>query len=177
MTLEDDLRSSTVAAGLVALGLFVSSACTPDEEAALTALGLDPGVVAQNPDLATPIRVVLPTEQPMPTTTTTLPPSPEPAPQPAAQPSVALVPSDDALAALRWCEATGNYAAVSPGGWYRGAYQFDQTTWNGVASRHYPHLVGADPAAASPADQDAMARALYSERGAQPWPWCGYTLG
>ncbi len=32
------------------------------------------------------------------------------------------------------------------------------------------------PAAASPADQDAMALALYSERGARPWPHCGRHL-
>ena len=85
-------------------------------------------------------------------------------------------PSPEAWAALRDCESNGNYAITNPSGKYRGAYQFDRSTWNSVASRHDPSLVGADPAAASPADQDAMASALYIERGARPWPHCGRHL-
>src|ERR671914_175423 len=54
--------------------------------------------------------------------------------------------------ALRQCESGGNYGAVSASGQYRGAYQFDRQTWNGVASRHNPALVGTDPAAAAPRD-------------------------
>ncbi|MFN7150862.1 MAG: transglycosylase family protein, partial [Microthrixaceae bacterium] len=53
-------------------------------------------------------------------------------------------------AALRRCESGGNYGAVSSSGTYRGAYQFSRSTWNSVASRSYPHLVGVDPAAAAP---------------------------
>ncbi len=64
-------------------------------------------------------------------------------------------------AALRRCESGGNYGAVSSSGTYRGAYQFSRSTWNSVARGSYPHLVGVDPAAAAPADQDAMALALY----------------
>jgi hypothetical protein len=79
----------------------------------------------------------------------------------------------DELYRLRWCESTDNYSAISAGGWYRGGYQFDFRTWNDVASRHFPWLVGLDPAAAEPYWQDAMARALYSERGRHPWPVCG----
>ncbi len=79
-------------------------------------------------------------------------------------------------AALRECESNGNYAITNPSGKYRGAYQFDRSTWNSVAERHVPRLVGVDPAAASPADQDAMAFALYSERGSRPWPHCGRYL-
>jgi hypothetical protein len=59
---------------------------------------------------------------------------------------------------------------VSPGGTYRGAYQFDRSTWNsaaGLAGR--PDLVGVDPAAALPADQDLLALALFHSRGTQPW--------
>jgi peptidoglycan hydrolase-like protein with peptidoglycan-binding domain len=78
--------------------------------------------------------------------------------------------------ALRQCESNGNYAITNRTGTYRGAYQFDRPTWNSVAERHAPHLVGVDPAAAAPSDQDAMAYALYSERGAQPWPHCGRYL-
>lgn len=85
-------------------------------------------------------------------------------------------PSDDALARLRACESGGDYTIVSYGGWYRGAYQFDQETWDSVTSRWRPALVGVDPAQASPSDQDAMARALHAERGWAPWPACGIGL-
>lgn len=85
-------------------------------------------------------------------------------------------PSPDQWAALRQCESGGDYAITNPSGKYRGAYQFDRRTWNSVAERHAPRLVGVDPAAASPADQDAMALALYDERGHRPWPHCGRHL-
>jgi hypothetical protein len=85
-------------------------------------------------------------------------------------------PSADEWAALRECEAGGDYSITNPSGKYRGAYQFGRSTWDSVAERHAPQLVGADPAAASPADQDAMALALYGERGASPWPQCGRHL-
>jgi hypothetical protein len=85
-------------------------------------------------------------------------------------------PSAEQWAALRQCESGGDYAITNPSGRYRGAYQFDRRTWNSVAERHAPRLVGVDPAAASPAEQDAMALALYSERGHRPWPNCGRHL-
>ena len=81
--------------------------------------------------------------------------------------------SKDDLSRLRHCESTDNYEAVSRSGHYRGAYQFDQTTWDDVAGRFFPWLTGVDPAEAAPWWQDAMARALWSERGSQPWPRCG----
>lgn len=84
--------------------------------------------------------------------------------------SAQLVPSDAALARLRQCEATGNYRAVSKSGKYRGAYQFDRKTWVSVGG------AGSDPAAASPAEQDAAARTLYAQRGRTPWPVCGKRL-
>ena len=86
------------------------------------------------------------------------------------------VASDAALTRLRRCESGDNYRAVSASGSFRGAYQFNRQTWNGVASRHFPWLVGMDPAAAAPFFQDAMARALIRERGRQPWPHCGRYL-
>jgi hypothetical protein len=85
-------------------------------------------------------------------------------------------PSADQWAALRDCESGGDYSITNPSGKYRGAYQFDRSTWNSVAERYSPVLVGVDPAAASPADQDAMALALFTERGARPWPHCGRHL-
>ena len=93
-------------------------------------------------------------------------------------PAVVLPPGPSAAEweSLRWCESNGNYAITNPSGKYRGAYQFDRPTWNSVAGRYAPHLVGTDPAAALPADQDFMALALYSERGARPWPQCGRHL-
>lgn len=67
-------------------------------------------------------------------------------------------------------DTAGGYAAVSPDGVYRGAYQFDRTTWDSVAaSTGRADLVGVDPAASSAADQDTLASALYLMRGNQPW--------
>jgi hypothetical protein len=80
------------------------------------------------------------------------------------------------LEQLRTCEAGGDYAAASSGGRYRGAYQFSQSTWDAVAGRNYGWLVGSDPAAVDPWWQDAMARALFAERGPTPWPVCGRSL-
>ncbi len=110
--------------------------------------------------------------QAAPAVTDALPPEPTPAPV-VAPPG----PSASQWAALRECESGGNYSITNPSGKYRGAYQFDRSTWNSVAERHAPALVGVDPASASPADQDALAFALYSERGARPWPHCGRHLG
>lgn len=81
--------------------------------------------------------------------------------------------SQEELLRLRMCESTDNYQAVSRSGTYRGAYQFDQTTWDGVAERHFPWLEGIDPIEVEWWWQDAMTRALWSERGRQPWPICG----
>lgn len=80
--------------------------------------------------------------------------------------------SADDLSNLRACESADNYSAVSASGVYRGAYQFDQETWDAVAGRHFPWLVARDPATVEPWWQDAMTRALWSERGGQPWPVC-----
>jgi hypothetical protein len=67
-------------------------------------------------------------------------------------------------------DTAGGYRAVSPDGVYRGAYQFDQVTWNSVAaSVGRSDLVGVNPASASEPDQDTLATALYEMRGNQPW--------
>ncbi len=92
-----------------------------------------------------------------------------------AQGAAAPVPSlgdDPFLACTRGHESdqAGGYQAVSPGGTYRGAYQFDQGTWNAAAElAGRPDLVGADPATVAPADQDLVAMALFHARGSQPW--------
>ena len=100
----------------------------------------------------------------------------DPSLQPAVPPDVPGFPTPEQWAALRHCEATGNYRAVSRNGLYFGAYQFWPDTWDFVAARNCPRLVGVLPSAATPQDQDRMAYRLYEERGAQPWPVCGRHL-
>ena len=82
--------------------------------------------------------------------------------------------TDPALNAYLQCvvraESGGNYAAVSPGGVYMGAFQFSQATWNAAALlAGLPGLVGVAPNTASKADQDTLAVALYAADGTQPW--------
>jgi hypothetical protein len=77
----------------------------------------------------------------------------------------------DFLACVRQRESGGNYGIYNSGGsGAAGAYQFMPGTWNSIAaSVGRGDLVGLDPAQASPADQDAMAQALYAQQGAGPW--------
>lgn len=70
------------------------------------------------------------------------------------------------LTAIASCESGGDPGAVSSGGTYRGKYQFDYQTWTSVGG-------SGDPAAASEAEQDRRAAALYAQRGSSPWPVCG----
>jgi hypothetical protein len=70
------------------------------------------------------------------------------------------------LDGIKGCESGGDYGAVSANGKHRGAYQFDQQTWQSVGG-------SGDPAAASPAEQDQRAAALQQQRGSSPWPSCG----
>ena len=94
--------------------------------------------------------------------TTTVSTGPVAAPAPAAAPT-------DPWASLRNCESGGNYSVVSASGRYRGAYQFNQSTWESVGGT-------GDPATASPAEQDLRARILFESRGARAWPNCGQLL-
>ena len=106
------------------------------------------------------------------TTTTAPPPPPPPAPAPPAS-----GPTAAQWAALRNCESSGNYAVVSANGRYFGAYQFSTATWNSIASTSgRGDLVGIQPNYAAPADQDAMAYALYARSGPGQWPHCGRHL-
>jgi hypothetical protein len=67
-------------------------------------------------------------------------------------------------------ESGGDYQVVSSTGQYMGAFQFSQSTWNEAAQlAGMSNLVGVPPNAASPADQDALAVALYAADGSQPW--------
>lgn len=70
------------------------------------------------------------------------------------------------LAKIAQCESSGNPAAVSSSGQYRGKYQFSRQTWAEYGG-------SGDPAAAPEAVQDRIAAALYAARGTQPWPVCG----
>ena len=82
----------------------------------------------------------------------------------------------DFLSCVRNRESGGNYGIYNSGGsGAAGAYQFLPGTWNSIAaSVGRSDLVGIDPAQASPADQDAMAAALYAQQGSAPWGgYCG----
>jgi peptidoglycan hydrolase-like protein with peptidoglycan-binding domain len=73
---------------------------------------------------------------------------------------------DAELAKIADCESGDNPTAVSPGGHYRGKYQFTRATWGWLGGT-------GDPAKAPEATQDAMAAKLLSLRGTTPWPVCG----
>jgi uncharacterized protein YabE (DUF348 family) len=75
----------------------------------------------------------------------------------------------NALAQLRQCEAGGNYGNKSNPS-YRGAYQFNYSTWNNYGGYY-------DPADAPAAIQDQKATETYQRRGWQPWPACSNKLG
>jgi len=67
-------------------------------------------------------------------------------------------------------DTSGGYEAVSGSGTYRGAYQFNQGTWDAaVAGAGYAEYAGL-PADQVPAGiQDAAAAHLYSQSGTRPW--------
>lgn len=106
--------------------------------------------------------------QPTPTPTAT----PAPTPTPLPDPTIPAGTTEEQWEQLRQCNANGNYQYANPNGINFGAYEFRRTSWNDLARRHYPHLIGVVPNEAAPADQDRMAYALYEERGWAPWPSC-----
>ena len=85
--------------------------------------------------------------------------------------SVAFQDNGDFLSCVRWRESRGDYTVHnSQGSGASGAYQFMPGTWSSIAaSVGRSDLVGMDPADAAPADQDAMAAALYAQQGSRPW--------
>ena len=106
------------------------------------------------------------------TTTTTQPPTTSTEAGAVVDHPIPAGTTEEQWHALRQCESTQNYRAVSKSGRYRGAYQFSIRTWDWVAGMHYPDLVGVDPIDASPSDQDKMAYKLYEINGWDPWPTC-----
>jgi hypothetical protein len=70
-----------------------------------------------------------------------------------------------ALQAIAACESGGNPSADTGNGFY-GKYQFTLSTWQAVGG-------SGNPAAASEAEQDRRAAALYASAGAGQWPVCG----
>ena len=76
-------------------------------------------------------------------------------------------------ALLAHCESTSNPRAVSPGGTYRGLFQFDQPTWVSVDGLSYAPRADL----ASPAAQLLAAQKLQARRGWAPWPYCSRHLG
>jgi hypothetical protein len=69
------------------------------------------------------------------------------------------------LVQIAECESGGNPRAVSPGGQYRGKYQFSVDTWRGLGGK-------GDPAEAPEAEQDRLALKLFRRAGTAPWPNC-----
>lgn len=63
------------------------------------------------------------------------------------------------------CESGGNPGAVSPGGKYRGKYQFSRATWRSIGG-------SGDPAQAPEPVQDRMAAKLLRTSGRSAWPNC-----
>lgn len=98
-----------------------------------------------------------------------------PAPQP---PVPVYQPPTDVgafLACVRQREGGGIYS-INTGNGYYGTYQFLQSTWDNTA--HHAgrdDLVGVHASDASPADQDAMALALYEWQGPSPWAGGNYS--
>ena len=72
-------------------------------------------------------------------------------------------------AALARCESGGNPRALSPGGRYRGLYQFSLATWRGIGG-------SGDPIDNSPEEQTYRAKLLFQRSGAGQWPHCGPRL-
>ena len=134
-----------------------------------------PTVSVVTPPPTIPATITTPTTPP---TTTTAAPSgyDSDALGPAVPLDVAGFPSQQRWEAMRQCQTDGSYTEVNDAGTHYGAYQFRLATWDELAGRKYPSLVGVLPSEASPADQDRMAYALWEEFGSGRWPECRHTL-
>ena len=67
--------------------------------------------------------------------------------------------------ASAYCESSGNIHAIGYHGWYRGKWQFDQSTWDAFAPRW---LRGRDPAWVPEYWQDYVAQRVTYDA----WPRC-----
>jgi Transglycosylase-like domain len=84
-------------------------------------------------------------------------------------PPTTSTPAPGVWAELRQCESNDNYRDNTGNGYY-GAYQFSQSTWNGLG---YSGL----PSDAAPAVQDQAAQKLQARSGWGQWPACSRKLG
>ena len=110
------------------------------------------------------------TAAPQVTTTTTRRPTTTTTQRAAAPPSSTSLSPAEFLACVRHRESRGDYTASDPTGTFLGAYQIYQGGWDAVArSMGRTDLVGVPPNQASPADQDAVALAMYALHGTRPW--------
>lgn len=186
LTFAEESASSDEQA-LAALAAMVEASLSVSRAPAAEAVSVEP---QSSPTTTAPPTTAAPTTAPATTAAPTTappttaapvtdPPTTEPQPEPdTTQPEPAQTePSAEQWHELRMCESSNNYTVVSANGRYFGAYQFGIRTWDDLAARlGWTHLIGVRPNEASAADQDAMALALWRERGGQPWPICGRVL-
>jgi hypothetical protein len=170
-------RSVSEASAEVTIAPAVDAAAIPGEPVT-TAPPADPVTVVAAPSTTAALKAPAPVAPAIPAKrsaapVTTKPPVWTPPPTTVAPaPPPPIVSSSDAafLACVRSRESGGNYAIVDSSGQYMGAYQFSQSTWDGIASRSgRSALVGVHPNNASPADQDAIAFATLAISGRSPW--------
>ncbi|CAB4594763.1 unannotated protein [freshwater metagenome] len=153
---QGSTSSATETASSTDSSLVVSSLSTEESTTTTVAVTVPAPVTTMAP--ATTIA-----PRPAQTTTTTAPRPPVTAPP--------VVKSDEEfLACVRLRESRNNYASVDSTGTFLGAYQIYQGGWDSVAGRiSRLDLVGVPPNQASPADQDAVALAMYRFYGRAPW--------
>jgi hypothetical protein len=83
---------------------------------------------------------------------------------------VQTVPTVPTVSAAPTVSAPAQAASTSrSSGGYCGGYQFDDRTWQSVGGT-------GSACGASPQEQDQRALELYQQRGAKPWPHCGYLM-
>jgi hypothetical protein len=87
-----------------------------------------------------------------------------PPPQPPAGTASPGVAAGGELSSIKACESGGNYSTNTGNGFY-GAYQFDLSTWHAAGGT-------GNPAAASPAEQDAAAARWIASGHRSAWPNC-----
>ena len=178
----------TVIAALLIIGLVIGlifwASGDDDSEDVTPPIVTSTTTTAPATTAAPPPTVAVLPPPPPPSITITLPPTTTAPPGgydptalgPAVPLDVTGFPSQQRWEAMRQCQTGGSYTEVNDAGTHHGAYQFRPATWDELAGREYPSLVGVLPSEASPADQDRMAYALWQEFGSGRWPECRHTL-